>query len=83
MFRRERGATRAVLNIKLSPGRREHHDQTDGARALRFFVIRRASLGEKPLPAATVQRVIDLALGPPTSRSGALDRPDAGEGSRG
>ncbi len=39
--------------------------------------------GKPPLPAATVQRVIDLALGPPAGEVTPLDRPDAGEGGRG
>jgi hypothetical protein len=39
--------------------------------------------GKQPLPTGTVQRVVDLALGPPARRSNPLDRPDAGKGRRG
>ena len=39
--------------------------------------------GKPPLPAATVQRVVDLALSAAARRSHPLDGPDAGEGSRG
>ena len=39
--------------------------------------------GKKPLPAATVQRVVDLALETAAGRSDPLDGTDAGEGSRG
>ena len=38
--------------------------------------------GKPPLPAETVQMVIDLVTGPPPGRNHALDRPDAGEGGR-
>src|SRR5438093_9569439 len=38
--------------------------------------------GKAPLPAETVQLVIDLVTGPPPGESHALDRPDAGEGGR-
>ena len=42
----------------------------------------RAQPGKPPLPTGTVQRVVDLALGPPP-RNNSLDRPDAGESRRG
>src|SRR3954462_10549149 len=39
--------------------------------------------GKPPLPTGTVQRVVDLALGPPPGEANLLDRPDAGKGRRG
>jgi Winged helix-turn helix len=38
--------------------------------------------GKPPLPAATVQKVVDLVTGPPPGRNHSLDGTDAGQGGR-